>query len=321
MTGYSIERAPRAFAATGATGRYRVQAEDFAVDETLAFTPAGHGEHLYLEIEKRLQNTRTVADGLAVAYRCEPVDVGFAGQKDRRAVTRQWFSVRTPRDDVAGALPQGCRALAVTRHTRKLRRGEIAHNRFAICVRAFTGDHAALRARIDMLASRGFPNYFGPQRFGIAGANVARALDYLSARPRPRAAPWQHGLHISVGRSVLFNAVLAARIEAGSWDTPIEGDVLQDGVPTGPLWGRGRPQVTGAAAALEARALAEFEAWRLPLEHVGVAQERRVLVVRPRDLAGRFDGDALFLDFALPAGSYASVLLRELGDVVADGSA
>lgn len=316
MNGPPVASTLRAYPPTGIVGRYRVVPEDFVVRERLDADLAGRGEHLYLEIEKRLQNTRAVVDALAAAYSVATVDVGYAGLKDRRAVTRQWFSVRTPVDDTVPALPPGCRVTAASRHTHKLRRGALRCNRFDIRVRDVAGERSRLVERVATLSARGFPNYFGPQRFGIDGGNVPRALAYLGKRPRPRTPPWQHALHLSVARSVVFNAVLARRVLDGSWATLLDGDIADAGAPTGPLWGRGRSMTGGSAAVIEQKALDACAAWLGPLEHVGLAQERRSLVARPDGLTAAIEGDAVALSFELGPGRYASVLLQELGDVV-----
>ncbi len=85
----------------------------------------------------------------------------------------------------------------------------------------------------------------------------ARAPGSVTDRARPCPA-FQKGLHLSTARALLFNAVLAYRVEAGNWDRLIDGDVPLDGAPTGPLWGRGRAQARDAALNLETAALANI---------------------------------------------------------------
>src|SRR6185369_4271862 len=104
------------------------------------------------------------------------VDVGFAGLKDRRSLARQWFSVPASRDTASfvGYAGDGFRVLREHPHSRKLRRGALAGNRFRIRVRGLQGDAAAIAARIARLAAAGLPNYYGPQRFGRDGANLRR---------------------------------------------------------------------------------------------------------------------------------------------------
>ncbi len=307
---------PLAYTPLRVEGVIRCCPDDFYVDERAMFEPSGDGEHLLLRVEKRGLNTNDVATQLARAYGAAPVDVSFAGMKDRHATTRQWFSVRTPADKLPDApSPSAWRVLDSARHHRKLRRGELAGNTFRIRVRSLCGDIDALSERLNTLRSTGTPNYFGEQRFGQDAANVARARAWVCRRPRPVVAPFQKGLHLSTARALLFNAVLACRVEAGNWNQLIDGDVPLDSFPTAPLWGRGRAPASGAAFALESAALADYREWLDPLEHLGLTKERRGLVMQPSQFDWSIDQTHLELRFDLRSGQYATTLLRELGSL------
>ena len=305
---------PRAYARLSVEGVIRACLDDFRVDEYAVFEPSGEGEHLLLRIEKRGLNTNDVANDLARAFGVVPLDVSFAGMKDRHAVTRQWFSVRTPADasnvDVASS---SWRVLESARHARKLRRGDLAGNAFHIRVRDLRGDVDALTERLQLLSTRGAPNYFGEQRFGRESANVERARRWICNRPRPIVLPFQKGLHLSTARALLFNAVLGQRVIAQNWDRLIDGDVAIDAVPTGPLWGRGRPAASGAALAIETDALIAHRQWLDPLEHLGLAQERRIFVLRPNKFEWALDRTQLEVRFDLSPGQFATTLLAEIG--------
>jgi tRNA pseudouridine13 synthase len=305
---------PRAYAGPLVEGVFRRDPADFFVDELPAIEPTGVGEHLWIRVEKTDINTHAVAGDLARTFACDLVDVSYAGMKDRRAVARQWFSVRTPRD-ASGLGGAGWRVLEARRHARKLRRGELDGNAFRIRLRDVTGDRDGLADRLAAIDAYGIPNYFGEQRFGRAGGNVERARAWICRRPRPVVTPLQKGLHLSTARALLFNAVLARRVADASWNVLVDGDVAVDGVPTGPLWGRGRVATLGRAREIELDALAPHREWLDPLEHLGLAQERRTFVARPRGLSCSDDGCDIELAFELPAGQYATVLLRELGDL------
>jgi tRNA pseudouridine13 synthase len=304
---------PRAYVGPLVEGVFRSEPADFCVDELPAVVPTDAGEHLWLRVEKVDLNTHAVAADLARIFECELIDVSYAGMKDRRAVARQWFSVRTPRD-AAGVVGAGWHVLGARRHARKLRRGELAGNAFQIRLRAVAGDRDGVAERIDAIAAHGIPNYFGEQRFGRDGGNVERARAWVCRRPRPAVSPLQKGLHLSTARALLFNAVLARRVADASWNLLLDGDVTLDGAPTGPLWGRGRAATSGRARELESNALELHREWLDPLEHLGLTQERRTLVARPRELRCTIDGDEIELTFELSAGQYATALLRELGD-------
>ncbi len=303
---------PRAHEATLVVGSFRSRAEDFCVDEVLDFLPTGSGEHALLRIEKRGHNTEDLAHALARSFDVPRMAVSFAGRKDRHAVTRQWFSVHTPSDAVP-TLPSDCSVLEQTRHARKLRRGEIRRNEFRIRLQLLEGHPRRFDARIEDLKARGVPNYFGEQRFGHDGANVGRAYDFLVGNPRRRISAFDKGLHLSVARSLLFNAVLAHRVRGATWETSLPGEVEIDGLPSGPLWGRGRSATASCCAALETEALRDYRAWMSPLEHVGLVQERRSLVLHPQGLAADRAQGWAELSFALGPGQYATSLIRELG--------
>ncbi|MEE4383431.1 MAG: tRNA pseudouridine(13) synthase TruD [Pseudomonadales bacterium] len=296
-------------------GRYRRRPEDFRVDEVLGFAPAGAGEHVLVQVRKRGANTAWV--GAEVARRAEvPVaDVSWCGEKDRHAVTTQWFSVRDPGGAFAPAAGEGgdgWEVLASARHVRKLRRGDHAGNRFRLRVHPDEGDATALAAPVAARLVEPVPNYFGPQRFGRDGANLAAAAAWVrGGRLPPRGA--SRGRILSAARAQLFNLVLAARVRAGTAATVLEGDVAEAGLPTGPLWGRGRSPVTGAAALVEAAALADHGAWCERLEHAGLEQARRPLVLRLASPEVTSDDEALELAFELPPGAFATAVLAALG--------
>jgi tRNA pseudouridine13 synthase len=316
--------------------------EDFQVDEVLGFDPDGEGEHLLVQLRKRQTNTHWLAGELARLAAIPSRDVSYAGMKDRQAVTTQWFSLRMagrPEPEWGRLESELVQILQIHRHRRKLRRGALRGNRFIIRIRDLGGQREALEQRLVRLRDLGMPNYFGEQRFGHDYQNLELAQQLFS-RSAARMKRHLRGLVISAARSQLFNQVLAERIAQGNWNLPLEGDYfkldgsrsgfhddpqqqaelvrrcrLQDIHPSGPLWGRGRSLVNAQAGELERRVLSAFGAWRDGLEHVGLEQERRPLRVSLRDLSWRFtEDDCLELDFFLPAGSYATALLRELID-------
>ena len=303
------ERWPRAdVRAAAAGGALRTVPEDFEVTETLAFEPSGAGEHLYLFVEKRGITTGEAHRRLAAAFGVPRGDVSYAGMKDRHAVTRQWFSVRGPGDE-ADSLGAELRVLRRAWHQRKLRRGELRSNRFRIRVRGVSG---AVEPQLRAVARRGVPNYFGPQRFGADGGNVAAARQWAGAG-RPRVPRFTRALHLSSLRSFLFNEVLGRRVADGTWETPLAGEAMLGGEPSGPLWGRGTPTSGGAALEIESATARAFPDVADTLEHAGLRQERRPLRVIPADVSWSLDEDVLTLECVLPKGVYATSVLREVG--------
>ena len=338
---------PRAYGAPALTARLRSSPEDFRVEEVLGYDADGQGEHVLLWVEKRGANTDWVARELAKFAGVSPVAVGYAGLKDRHAVTRQTFSVQLagkPDLDWSVFPHPEVKVLAATRHSRKLKRGALRGNRFVLVLRAVQGDREAAERVLQQIATRGVPNYFGEQRFGREGSNVAQARAMFAGR---RVERDKRSLLLSAARSQIFNNVLAARVERAVWDTPLDGeiwslagsrswfgpepysDVLAERLaradihPSGPLWGQGEPPSVADAGTLEREIGAACSDLAAGLAAARMDQERRPLRLLPRDLKwrwldddtldnGRLDGIRLELAFELPAGAYATVVVREL---------
>jgi len=321
------------------SGRLRVSPEDFQVQELPLVEPAGDGEHVWLLIRKRLENTEQVARSLARFAGVPQREVGYAGLKDRNAVTEQWFSVCLPggnEPDWTALNSDKLTLLSHARHQRKLRRGTLRGNAFRIRIRDVAGDRTALARRLDDMVAGGVPNYFGEQRFGRGGSNLSTA-DRLFSHASGRLSREQRSLALSAARSCLFNQVLARRVETRTWDLPLPGEALQlegthsffvadladetllrrmqdgDVHPTGPLFGQGDSPATGEALRLEIDTLAPYDGWRQGLAAAGLRQERRSLRLLLGVPAWSWpEPDCLELCFSLPAGGYATSVLREL---------
>ncbi|MCL5043033.1 MAG: tRNA pseudouridine(13) synthase TruD [Gammaproteobacteria bacterium] len=333
---------PLAWGETCGQARLKASAEDFSVTEVLDITFSGTGEHLWLLIEKREQNTEAVARLLAKASGISLRDVGYAGLKDRQAVTRQWFSLYLPRrddPDLSALWQSDLRLIEQQRHQRKLQRGAHQANRFAIRLTELQAERAQLDNRLHQLAQFGVPNYFGPQRFGYGGQNLSEARDWAGRGALPPARGKRSRL-LSSARSYLFNQLLAARVAEGSWQQILPDDCVAftdsrshfaasrlaaddprvaalDIHPTGPLWGEGEPPVTGSVLALE-QAIAATEpvltAW---LAAAGLKQERRILRLPIGELTWHYPtADCLQLEFTLPTGCFATVVVRELVSLI-----
>jgi tRNA pseudouridine13 synthase len=327
---------PRALGAVPAYGLLRAEPEDFVVEEDLGFAPSGSGAHLLLKVKKRNANTHWVARELARLAACRPNEVGFAGLKDRRAVALQWFSVPRPRAgiDWAQLRGEGFEVLEAHAHTRKLPRGALAGNHFAVRIHCAREEGAALAARLAPrlaeIARCGVPNYFGPQRFGRDAAN----LDHQgSVAGLPRL---ERAFVLSAARSLVFNAVLAERVCAASWQQLVPGDLANlDGRgsffavdeadadlerrcqaqhvhPTGPMWGEGAPPTRGAVLALESRIGEQFALHSALCSAAGMRQERRSLRLTVQELSCEPEAHSVLLRFRLTRGGFASVVLREL---------
>lgn len=320
-----------------ARGVLRAGIEDFQVEEDLGFEPSGAGEHVLLHVRKRDSNTEWVAKRIVRLAGVAPMAVSYAGLKDRRALTSQWFSVQLPGrsdPDWTALNDDHVQVLAVHRHHRKLRRGALRGNRFTLVVRELEGERNAIEQRLEQIAAEGVPAYFGEQRFGREGGNVARALEMFGGRRVPRH---QRSILLSATRSWLFNQVLAERVRRGDWNRVISGDVaMLDGShsvfavesvdaglrqrctaldlhPTGPLWGRGDLASTGEVLVLEREVLSEYGALQEGLEAAGLEQQRRALRQRVHGLQWQWlEPSVLRVSFALDKGEYATSVMREL---------
>lgn len=333
---------PRAWGESCGSAQLKASAEDFQVDEVLDIPLTGSGEHLWLWVEKRLLNTEEAARRLAKAAGVSLRQISYAGLKDRHALTRQWFSIHLPcKDDpqLSAAEAEDLRILDMQRHSRKLQRGAHSANGFKIRLTELSADRAALEARLQLIAAQGVPNYFGLQRFGEKGNNLLGALEYAQRNELPIQRNLRSRL-LSTGRSAIFNRVLAQRVAEQTWNTAQVGDVLGfttsrsffiagddecqdprlamlDVHPTGPLWGDGALLSQANAAQCEQAVAAiwpELCAW---LERANLQQERRILRLPVRDLSWSFpDQDCLQVQFILPPGCFATVVLREMVDLL-----
>jgi tRNA pseudouridine13 synthase len=348
MRSYDYSSLPRVNKlALSCSADIRSKPEDFQVEEQLPFEPDDEGGHVWLLIQKRGINTDWLATALAKFAGVPTVAVGYAGLKDRHAVTTQWFSVNLEGFEEPhwpDFEASNITILTYTRHGKKLKRGVLTGNTFTLRLRNIQGDKESWQTGLELIQQQGVPNYFGEQRFGHQGGNLYRVEQWFSTGKAPKKRN-QKSIYLSAARSWLFNLVLAERIKQQNWRTAITGDVMllagtkgsvfkiediddtllervdtMDIHPTGVLWGRGQPQTQDACLNLEQQALDNWQDWQQGLEKAGLHQERRALRLYPSDFEWQFlDDNVLELSFFLPAGCYATVVMRELA-VIADKS-
>ncbi len=317
----------------------RLHPSDFVVIESCAIEFSGDGEHDYLWIEKTGANTHWVAGCLAKHSGSPLRDVGYAGLKDRHAVTRQWFSVRRASPvDWNAFTAEGVVILEQKVHRRKLRRGAHRGNTFRIALRSDNIDAniEGIEDRIAVIDRCGVPNFFGEQRFGREGGNIELCRQLFAGRKLSRH---QRGIALSAARSLIFNDILDARVRQGSWNTILPGeqanldgsasvfavDEVDDELisrcdahdihPSGSLWGVGAPQSTGEVAQLEGKIAEEHAEIVAGLIKANVDASSRPLRLRVRDLQRTVEEGVCWLEFSLRKGGYATVVLREIADV------
>jgi tRNA pseudouridine13 synthase len=284
---------------------------------------------------------RTIAQKLGIPAGA----VGTAGLKDRHAVTRQWVSVPKEAEPHVGRLDgDGIRVLRTGRHTNKLKPGHLRGNRFRILIR--NPDPArrdAVAAVLDRIRTHGLPNYYGPQRFGRDGGTVDLGLQCLAGRAPRRIRPFLFRFALSAVQSLLFNDYLARRLFDGLFRTVLAGDVMakwptgglfvaadaaaeqarfdaRETVTAGPMFGKKTYPAEGVAAEREAAVLSDFGLSPRSFGGFGklVLGTRRHNLVYLDDLTAGWEADGLRLSFTLPAGSYATVLLREVMKTAVD---
>ena len=324
-------------------GDIKVAPEDFIVTELMDVTPSGDGEHYWLDISKVKCNTEQVAKQLArfanVAFR----DVGYSGLKDFFAQTRQWFSVWKPK----GGEPtwsefkiDGVTINQVVKHSRKIKRGTHRANHFSIIVRNLKGETTLLDDRLNQLRQTGVPNYFGAQRFGRNAENMNQAYQMLVLGKHVKNRGLR-SLLLSSARSWMFNSVISARLEQGTWlelqeNEPAnlnasnsvfisQGDAQEqvrlddhDIHPTAPMWGQGVEQVMSDSDALakwETKILEPFQQLQQGLEDARLDYQRRAIRCVARDFSWQLYENELALNFELTRGQFATSVLREVVNV------
>jgi len=336
---------PRALGEPCGQAVLKATAEDFQVDEVLDIELSGAGEHLWLWVEKRGLNTEDAARRLARAAGVPIRLISYAGLKDKQALTRQWFSLHLPGKhdpDLSAAQDDTLKILKQVRHSRKLQRGAHAANGFTLRLTQLQAEQAALEQRLQAIREQGIPNYYGAQRFGFEGGNVAHARHFAERGELPEKRNVRSRV-LSAARSFLFNRVLAERVAAGTWNQALPGDLLAftdsrsffaageaecqdprlaelDLHPTGPLWGEGASPAQGATLDLEQRVAAaepQLAAW---LAQADMAHERRILRLPISGLTWHYpEPDILQLEFVLPAGCFATALVREIVELLPAG--
>ena len=329
----------RALGPPAVTALFKQQPEDFLVEEELGFEFSGDGEHVYWQVEKKGLTTPDMLARIARDCSLSPRQLSVAGMKDRQACTRQWVCLHVgvkSDPDPARLTDERLRVVQVQRNQRKLKTGSHQGNRFRIVLRQCNGDPADIEERAQRVIESGVPNYFGPQRFGMHGDNVDRALAFFQGSYRPRGRFLQ-GMLMSAARAWLFNHVLAQRARDANWNRCMEGDLLNlegsrawfmadsddpalperlrvmDVHPTGPLWGKGPLQTSALALACERRLEEDFPQLCEGLARRGLTQERRPLRMKVQELAVRHaEDDSMVIEFRLGKGGYATAVLGEL---------
>ena len=326
------------------SGQFKSSAEDFQVTEVLGYEPIGEGEHIYLWVRKTGLNTAYLAEKIAKFTQLPLRAVTYAGRKDKHAQTEQWISVHLPGKgefDWTQFNEPGAEVLKSIRHNKKLRTGVLKGNRFNITLRQLSS-MSAIDERLQQIKQSGVPNYYGSQRFGSIlhdprGGNLVLAEKMINGETiRNRN---KRSMAISALRSWLFNEILNSRLQNDCLTKPLSGDVMQlagshsffcasqidksihqrlaqqDIYLSAPLWGQGQLASQDEALKFEHNFAQQHFTITQTLEDLGLKQERRAMNLFPNDLEWSLANDTLNLCFSLPAGTFATSVLRELIDV------
>lgn len=317
------------------TALLKQQCADFVVREDLGYEMSGEGEFVALKVRKTGCNTLFVGEKLAKFAGVSERNMGYAGLKDRQAITEQWFCLQMPGQDTPDFRRfelEGVEILAVTRHHRKIRTGSLQGNHFEILLRD-TQETDELKARLNFVENVGFPNYFTEQRFGRDGHNLTQALRWAKGEIKVKDRK-KRSFYLSAARSEIFNLVVAARIEQDLAQQVLPNDIVQlngshswfkadetedlaelqvrlnqqDILLTAPLIGEENP----AASDIENAIVEQHNAFSPLMKQEKMKAARRPLLMRAQDFQWQFVEEGLKLSFYLPAGSYATALIREL---------
>ena len=320
------------------TALLKAECADFVVKEQLGYDMSGDGEFVAVKVRKTDCNTLFVGEQLAKFAGISARNMSYAGLKDRKAVTEQWFSLQMPGQptpDFSQFSLEGVEILEITRHQRKIRIGSLQGNHFEILLRN-AEETDELKVRLDFLAKNGFPNYFTEQRFGRDGNNLTLALRWANGEINVKDRN-KRSFYLSAARSEIFNLIVSKRMELNLAQQILVGDVLQlngshswfvvdesedlaqlqqrlaqqDVLLTAPLIG----EEEKSAVDFENEIFAQHQALFALMRQERMKAARRPILMQPQQFQWQFEPNGLRLQFALPAGSYATALIRELINV------
>lgn len=321
-----------------AKAKLKAKPEHFIVKENLGFEFSGSGEHLMIRVRKTGENTSFVANELAKLCGVKSKDVGWAGLKDRHAITEQWLSVHLPKTDMPDFAAfelqyPSIEILETARHNRKLRPGDLVGNEFEVCLSEVT-DIEEVETRIKLILESGVPNYFGAQRFGREGNNLTEARRWGRDNVRTKNQN-KRSLYLSTARSWIFNHIVSSRLDKGVLNTLILGDIVTQSSVMKEITDsniadvqaemkKGDLSLTAALAGDNALPTKE-DALILEQEIVDsepdlmalirgnrMRHDRREVLLRPSDLSYKVDNELVTLSFSLTSGSFATSIVREL---------
>ena len=283
--------------------------ENFNVDEQELYPLSGDGQHYYYKLTKNNLNTEDALQFLAKEFKLSRRDIGYAGKKDKLAITTQWISLPQKIEDFE---KEGSLKLVYQgKHSNKLRMGHLKGNHFEIKVSIEEEiNWDLIHERKNFILENGFPNYFGEQRYGKNNHLLGKRI--FDGEPF-RGSKSKKLFFLSAFQSHVFNLWLEKRIKHGTLLKFIEGDLslLDHQVVSGPIFGLKMNKPTGQALKIEENLREEFDITDQKLSDAKLDGNRRAgrVLLKELDLSP-CEGGILF-KFFLPKGSYATVLISE----------
>jgi len=326
----------------GIGGEIKSSPEDFQVNEIPLYTASNEGQHLFITLKRKGLNTKDVVIKLQNLFDISEKDIGYAGLKDKNALTTQVFSLSLGAnysiEDAKEKLKSEPDLIIenIERHINKIKTGHLLGNRFKIKVKGVSEDAFETATKVkDIIINTGIPNYYGPQRFGTKQDNWKKGIEILKGE-RKEKKQWLKKLYLSSMQSFFFNDWLKQRIEGQNFDKLISDDILlstggsrtfpyssdtekdheaefQSGQLsyTGPMFGHKLRWPNDTMKNEELKIIEKHELCFDDLKNKFLMGTRRAAVLHLEDLNITKELDSLWFEFTLPAGSYATVVLRE----------
>ncbi|WP_429946315.1 tRNA pseudouridine(13) synthase TruD [Bibersteinia trehalosi] len=316
--------------------RLKAECADFIVRENLGYELTGEGEFVAVKVRKTDANTLFVGEKLAEFAGISIKNMSYAGLKDRKAITEQWFCLHLAGKDTPNFSQfqlEGVEILEVTRHNRKIRTGSLDGNEFEILLRDAVETDELIQ-RLTHLQAVGFPNYFTEQRFGRDGHNLTAALRWAKGEIKVKDRK-KRSFYLSAARSEVFNLVVSERIAQGLTEKVLENDALQlagsnsyfiakseeidelnkrlqsgDILLTAPLIGE--ENLSKTCCEQEQKIIEQHQSLLDLMKQERMKSARRAMFTKPQNLQWQFKPEGLWLTFYLGSGSYATGLIREL---------
>lgn len=330
----------------GIDGKIKKKPEHFVVEEIPIYEPCGKGDHLYINLTKKNLTSKEIQKKLTQLFNLSEVCIGFAGMKDKHAVTTQTYSIKFGIIDdkftkeVVKTIEKNIpiKVNWAKLHNNKIKAGHLLGNKFKIIISEIKIpiDEALEISReiVNKIKKTGIPNFYGPQRFGFDGDNWKRGLSIIKGELKTRDL-WSKRFLISSYQSYLCNVYLAKRVESGNFEKILKGDiakkydtgglfVVKDKEAeqkrydnheisfTGPIYGPEMWEAEDESGKFEKEILKDSGVTIEDIKKAGSNGTRRLGRLLVDDIKIKKVREGLQLEFFLPKGAFATNVLREI---------